>query len=81
MEGLGTQNSTSTYLVTKVNGKSTSLQYISRSTVVNDKSSSNKLTDSKASDFSSDDLHDQNTLSNIPILLVEDDKDILRHIS
>lgn len=77
-EGLGSKKSTSTYLVTKVKGKSVSLQSISRSTTGSDKSSGDKLTDSEESDFSNDDLHYQDTLSNIPILLVEDDKDILQ---
>jgi hypothetical protein len=77
-EGLVGLSSTPTYLVTKVNGKSAAIQHIDRSTAENDKSSGKMLTDSKAGSNSSNDFHHRDTVSNIPILLVEDDKDILQ---
>lgn len=75
----GINKSISTYIVTKIKGKTSTSQSFNasmqtRADVWKDKEENNK----EKNIINNNDLRHKNTLSNIPILLVEDDKDILQ---
>ena len=74
----GEQKTISTYVVTKSKGKSSSQQSFTSSEFIEDRGKANDQLLSRSSEYHGNDLHYNDTLSNIPILLVEDDRDILQ---
>ena len=74
----GQQKTISTYVVTKSKGKSSSQQSFTSSEFTENRGKAKDQLPSRGSDLHGNNLHYNDTLSNIPILLVEDDRDTLQ---
>lgn len=74
----GEQKTIATYVVTKSKGKSSSPQSFTSSEFREDNVKANDQLFSRGSDSQGNYLQYKDTLSTIPILLVEDDKDVLK---
>ena len=71
------QKPMSTYIVTKIKGKANSLKHLNSLAKAGHQSIGNIAVDITDSNVKNTDLHYKDTLSNVPIILGEDDKDVL----